>query len=213
MFTSLLDLAELSARPFFVATLAPARSCSTRCPMTEKEKMISGALYRPGDPELVADRRRAQELMRQYNATIVGEDVERADILDQLLGSYGARCGLRAPFYVDYGYNIHLGDEVFLNYGCTILDICPVHIGAMTQIGPMSQIIAADHPRDPAIRDLGLENGAPVTIGRNVWIGGNVMILPGVTVGDDATVGAGAVVTRDVPPGATVAGIPAKPIA
>ncbi|MEO0693655.1 MAG: sugar O-acetyltransferase [Pseudomonadota bacterium] len=180
--------------------------------MTEKEKMISGVLYRPGDPELVADRRRAQALMRQYNATIVGEDAVRGPILDELLGSYGSGCGLRAPFYVDYGYNIHLGDDVFLNYGCTILDVCPVHIGAMTQIGPMSQIIAADHPRDPAARAAGLENGQPVTIGRNAWIGGNVIILPGVTVGDDAIIGAGAVVTRDVAPGATVVGNPARPI-
>lgn len=180
--------------------------------VTEKEKMISGALYRPGDPELVADRQRAQTLMRQYNATIVGEDTVRGPILGKLLGSYGSGCSLRAPFYVDYGYNIHLGDDVFLNFGCTILDVCPVHIGAMTQIGPMSQIIAADHPRDAASRDAGLENGQPVTIGRNAWIGGNVMILPGVTVGDNAIIGAGAVVTRDVAPGATVVGNPARPI-
>ncbi|MEO0702118.1 MAG: sugar O-acetyltransferase [Pseudomonadota bacterium] len=180
--------------------------------MTEKDKMISGALYRPGDPELVADRRRAQKLMQQYNATIVGDDTVRGPILNELLGRYGVGSGLRAPFYVDYGYNIHLGNHVFLNYGCTILDVCPVHIGEMTQIGPMSQIIAADHPRDAASRDAGLENGKPVTIGRNAWIGGNVMILPGVTVGNNAIIGAGAVVTRDVAPGATVVGNPARPI-
>ncbi|NNK65725.1 MAG: sugar O-acetyltransferase [Rhodobacteraceae bacterium] len=180
--------------------------------MTEKDKMIAGELYRPGDPELVADRARAQELMRQYNGTIVGEDAVRAPTLDALLGSYGPGCGLRSPFYVDYGYNIHLGSDVFLNYGCVLLDVCPITIGDKTQIGPMVQILAADHPRDAESRDAGLENGAPIAIGRNVWIGGGALILPGVTIGDDAIIGAGAVVTRDVAPGATVAGIPAKPI-
>jgi maltose O-acetyltransferase len=101
---------------------------------------------------------------------------------------------------------------VFLNFGCILLDVCPIRIGDKTQIGPHVQLLAADHPRDAAARDAGLENGRPVTIGRNVWIGGGALILPGVTVGDDAIVGAGAVVTRDVPAGATVAGNPARPL-
>ena len=180
-------------------------------PHTQKERMIAGDLYRPGDPELMADRRRAQELMRDYNATIVGDDT-RAALLDQLLGSYGTGCGLRAPFYVDYGYNIHVGNDVFFNYGVVLLDVCPIRIGDMTQIGPYVQILTADHPRDAAARDAGLEFGQPITIGRNVWIGGGALILPGVTIGDDAIVGAGAVVTRDVAAGATVAGNPARPL-
>jgi len=174
--------------------------------------MIAGDLYRPGDAELVADRARAQSLMRDYNATTVSDVETRAPILDALLGSRGADCAIRTPFHVDYGYNIHLGRGVFFNYGCVVLDICPVRIGDMTQIGPMVQIYAADHPRDHAMRDAGFENGKPVTIGRNVWIGGGAIILPGVTVGDDAIIGAGAVVTRNVANGVTVAGNPARPI-
>jgi acetyltransferase-like isoleucine patch superfamily enzyme len=114
---------------------------------------------------------------------------------------------------LELGFMFRLGSDVFLNYGCVVLDVCPVTIGDKTQIGPMVQILAADHPRDAASRDAGLENGRPVTIGRNVWIGGGALILPGVTVGDDAIIGAGAVVTRDVAPGATVAGTPARPLA
>lgn len=178
---------------------------------TEKEKMIAGELYLPGDPELAAERRRAQELMAAYNATIVG-DTSRVQILEDLLGDPGHGASIRTPFYVDYGSNIFLGKDVFFNYGCVVLDICPVTIGDMTQIGPMVQIISADHPREPEQRDLGLEIGKPVTIGRNVWIGGNAMILPGVTIGDDAIIGAGAIVTRDVAPGTTVVGSPARPI-
>ena len=174
--------------------------------------MIAGGLYRPGDPELVADRARAQALMRDYNQTIVSDGALRRPILDKLLGGYGKGCALRAPIYVDYGYNIFLGADVFFNYGCVLLDVCPIRIGDKTQVGPMVQILTADHPRDAASRDAGLEFGRPVTIGRNVWIGGGALILPGVTVGDDAIIGAGAVVTRNVADGATVVGNPARVI-
>ncbi|MEM6636401.1 MAG: sugar O-acetyltransferase [Pseudomonadota bacterium] len=172
--------------------------------------MISGDFYRPGDPELVAAREKAQRLMRAYNATVYGESAERARLLGDLLGGFGTGCAIRPPFYVDYGAHITLGDDVFMNYGCVILDVCPVRIGSGTQIGPYVQILAADHPRDPAQRAAGLENGQPVSIGANVWIGGAALILPGVTVGDDAIVGAGAVVTRDVAAGTTVVGNPAR---
>ncbi len=179
----------------------------------EWDKMVSGALYDAGDSELVGARKRAQELIRSYNATIYGESDTRAPILNELLGSFGAGCALRAPIYVDYGKNIFLGEGVFFNYGCVLLDVCPIHIGDKTQIGPNTQILTADHPRDPETRDQGLEFGRPVTIGRNVWIGSGAIILPGVTVGDDAVIGAGAVVTRNVAAGATVAGNPARPLA
>lgn len=177
---------------------------------TEKEKMIAGELYRAGDRQLVSDRARNQDLQQKYNATTVADTEKRRVLMDDWLGSYGTGCALRAPFYADYGYNIHLGTDVFFNYGCVVLDVCPVHIGDMTQIGPYVQILTADHPRDAVARDAGLEFGKPITIGRNVWIGGGALILPGVQVGDDAIIGAGAVVTRDVPARATVAGSPAR---
>ncbi|MEM1073217.1 MAG: sugar O-acetyltransferase [Pseudomonadota bacterium] len=180
--------------------------------ITEKEKMISGALYCPGDTELVADRASSQDLQRQYNGTVVSDSDERKAVLDQWLGGRGEGCALRAPVYADYGYNIYLGRDVFLNYGCVLLDVCPICIGDMTQIGPCVQILTADHPRDAETRDAGLEFGQPIEIGRNVWIGGGSIILPGVSVGNDAIVGAGAVVTRDVAPGITVAGNPARPL-
>lgn len=173
--------------------------------------MIAGELYSPGDPVLAAERRRAQELMQVYNRTIVGDET-RPDILAELLGSGSETAAIRAPFYVDYGYNIFLASGVFLNYGCVLLDICPIRIGENTQIGPMTQILAADHPRDAETRDAGLEFGQPITIGRNVWIGGGALVMPGITIGDDAVIGAGAVVTRDVAPGITVAGNPARPL-
>jgi maltose O-acetyltransferase len=127
-----------------------------------------------------------------------------------LFGKIGQGAIVRSPVYVDYGFNIRLGDHAFLNFGCVLLDVAVIEIGDQTQIGPNVQILTADHPRDPRERETGLERGIPVKIGRNVWIGGGAIILPGVTVGDDAIIGAGAVVTRDVPNGATVAGNPAR---
>ena len=176
----------------------------------QKRRMLAGELYRPGDPELVADRAAAQRFMRVYNATTVEDGASRRPLLAAHLGSVGEHVAIRAPFHLDYGYNVHLADGVFLNYGCTLLDVCPIRIGADTQIGPGVQLYAADHPRSAADRDAGFECGAPVTIGRNVWIGGHAIVLPGVTVGDDAIIGAGSVVTRDVAAGATVGGNPAR---
>jgi maltose O-acetyltransferase len=119
---------------------------------------------------------------------------------------------IRPPFFCDYGYNIHLGDDVFLNFNCVILDVAGVVIGDRTQIGPAVQIYAADHPRDAATRRSGLEFGRPVRIGADVWIGGGAIILPGVTIGDGAVIGAGSVVTRDVGNEQAVAGNPARPL-
>lgn len=176
--------------------------------LSECDKMLSGAPYDPGCPELRAQRRRAQELMRAYNQTIV-EDAARACILPQLLGTWNGAV-IRAPFHVDYGCHIHFGPGCFVNFNAVILDVCEVRIGARSQIGPNVQILTADHPRDGASRAQGLEWGRPIAIGADVWIGGGAIILPGVSIGDGAIIGAGAVVTRDVAAGATVVGNPAR---
>lgn len=178
---------------------------------SEKEKMLAGALYRADDPELVRDHAAARDWMERYNAPGLSHK-ECAALLREQLGHVGAGVVVRPPFHFDYGYNIRLGDGVFLNFNCVLLDSISIDIGAGTQIGPAVQIYGADHPRDPAQRRAGLEFGRPVKIGANVWIGGGAIILPGVTIGDDAIIGAGAVVTRDVPAGATFAGNPARRI-
>ncbi|TVP73281.1 MAG: sugar O-acetyltransferase [Rhodobacteraceae bacterium] len=169
--------------------------------------MLAGAPYDPADAELVAIRKHAQGLMRAYNQTIVG-DALRAALLPELLGTWNGAV-IRAPFHVDYGQNIHFESGCFVNFNCVILDVCDVRIGARTQIGPNVQILTADHPRDAQARARGEEWGRPITIGADVWIGGGAILLPGVTVGNGAIIAAGAVVTRDVAAGATVAGNPA----
>lgn len=178
--------------------------------MTEKQKMLAGELYRPGDAELQADQAAAKAWMVRYNAALGEPPAVRRALLKELLGNVGEGAVIRPPFHCDYGYNIHLGDDVFFNFNCVILDVVEVRIGSGTQIGPAVQIYSADHPRDAEGRRSGLEFGRPVVIGENVWIGGGAIILPGVTIGDDAVIGAGSVVTRDVAARATVMGNPAR---
>ena len=139
------------------------------------------------------------------------KDEDRYALLVERFASVGERALIRPPFFCDYGYNISIGAGAFLNYNCVVLDVEPITIGEGTAIGPAVQILAADHPRDPRLRREGVRFGRPVAIGANVWIGGGAIVLPGVTIGDDAIVGAGSVVTRDVAPGATVVGNPARP--
>lgn len=170
--------------------------------------MLAGRSYDPADPELVTLRRRAQALMRSHAGTIEGDG---SPVLGELLGTWHGAT-IRPPFMVDYGVHIHFGPGCFVNFGAVFLDVAEIRIGARVQIGPCVQILTADHPRDRARRAAGDEFGRPIRIGDDVWIGGGAIILPGITIGDGAIVGAGAVATRDVPPGATVAGNPARPV-
>lgn len=176
----------------------------------EMGKMLAGELYRPGDVEIQAAQAATKAWLVRYNAAGAGEPAARRALLAERLGELGDNAVIRPPFFCDFGFNIRLGADVFLNFNCVILDVVEVVIGARTQIGPAVQIYAADHPRDANLRREGLEFGRPVRIGRDVWIGGGSMILPGVTIGEDAIIGAGSVVTRDIPAGATAIGNPAR---
>ena len=172
--------------------------------------MLAGELFRP-DAEIGADQAVTKEWLVRYNAALAKPVSERLSLLRQRLPHVGDGTVVRPPFFCDFGYNIRLGDGVFMNFNCVILDVVEVSIGDRTQIGPAVQIYAADHPRDAKTRREGLEFGRPVRIGSDVWIGGGAIILPGVTIGDGAIIGAGSVVTRDVGVGQTVTGNPARP--
>jgi maltose O-acetyltransferase len=183
-----------------------------RMSRSEKDKMLAGELYRPGDAEIQADQAATKKWLVRYNAALGLSAAERRLLLAERFAEVGEGAVVRPPFHCDYGFNIRLGANAFLNFNCVILDVVEVSIGEGAQIGPAVQIYAADHPRDPLERRAGLEFGRPVRIGKHVWIGGGAIILPGISIGDDAVIGAGSVVTRDVPAGATLVGNPARQI-
>ena len=172
--------------------------------------MLAGDFYDASDAELQADLSATRRWLTRYNATLEWSATDRHALLLERLGAVGQGVEVRPPFHCDYGFNIRLGEGVFLNFNCVILDVVAVSIGDRTQIGPGVQILAADHPREAAQRETGLEFGRSVHIGRNVWIGAGAIILPGVSIGDDALIGAGSVVTRDIPAGCTALGNPAR---
>jgi maltose O-acetyltransferase len=175
---------------------------------TEKQKMLAGELYSPVDPELVAERQRCEALLRSFNAE--PDEGRRMPLLGTLMGSVGTNSMVMPPFACDYGYNVSLGAQAFINYNGVILDCAPVSIGEKTQIGPGVQLLACDHPREPGLRRQDLELAFPIAIGANVWIGGGAIVCPGVSIGDDSIIGAGSVVTRDIPPGVVAVGVPCR---
>ncbi len=177
----------------------------------EHQRMVAGELYDPLDPELVAARERARDLCQALNATREGQREERRELLARLFARGGDTVWMQPPFFCDYGSNIELGERVFFNFNCVVLDVCPVRIGSFTLFGPAVQIYTPMHPMNARERRE-REFGKPVDIGSDVWVGGGAIILPGVRIGSGAVVGAGSVVTRDIPDRMFAAGNPCRVI-
>lgn len=176
---------------------------------TEFQKMVAGELYHPTDPELTAARTRARDLCQALNASKEAQQDERRRILQALFAKGGDSVIMQPPFFCDYGSNIELGERVFFNFNCVVLDVCQVRIGDHTLFGPAVQIYTPLHPLNAQQRRLA-EFGKPVEIGCDVWVGGGAIILPGVRIGSRSVIGAGSVVTRDVPADVFAAGNPCR---
>lgn len=176
----------------------------------EKQKMLRGLMYNPFDQELAKERYRARILFQEINSLNEDSISMRKQLFKKLLGPTERDFWIEPPFYCDYGYNIQLGNKVFINFNCCILDVMKVTIGENSMLGPNVQIYTATHPMKADERISGYEYAKPINIGNKVWIGGNATICPGVTIGDGAVVGAGAVVTKDVAPNTFVGGNPSK---
>lgn len=179
-------------------------------PPSQRALMCAGRPYRGDDPELVAERRAAAVLADRFLQLHLTDEAAAQAALAALLGSCGPATSVRPPLVVDYGWNLHVGARTFVNAGLTALDVAPIVIGDDCQIGPQVQLLTPTHPTDPSLRRTGLESGAPIAIGDNVWLGGGVIVCPGVTIGSDSVIGAGAVVVHDVPPRSLAVGNPAR---
>lgn len=180
--------------------------------MNDKEKMLSGILYDGSAKELVSERLENWKRLQKYNSWPISNLSELDLLVKQILGSSKGKIRIKPPFYCDYGYNIHVGENFFANYNLTILDTAPIYIGDNVKLGPNVSIFAAGHPIDPTIRNTGMEFGQGILIGNNVWIGGNTVINPGIKIGNNAVIGSGSVVTKDIPCNMVAAGNPCKVI-
>ena len=176
---------------------------------TERDKMLAGELYDALDPDLLRDRDRARDLCQVLNASRESDREIRRQLLIQLFGKGGDTVWMQPPFYCDYGSNIELGERVFFNFNCVVLDVCPIKIGDFTLFGPGVQILTPVHPLEAGLRRK-QEYGKPIEIGSDVWVGGGALILPGVRIGSKTVIGAGSVVTRDIPEGVFAAGNPCR---
>jgi maltose O-acetyltransferase len=176
---------------------------------TEREKMLAGELYDALEPDLARARDRARDLCQILNASREGDRELRRDLLLKIFGKGGDTAWLQPPFFCDYGSNIELGERVFFNFSCTVLDVCKVIIGDYSQFGSGVQILTPLHPLNAALRRK-QEYGAPVTIGADVWVGSGAIILPGVTIGARTVIGAGSVVSRSLPEDALAVGNPCR---
>ncbi|MFL5815398.1 MAG: sugar O-acetyltransferase [Bdellovibrionia bacterium] len=179
---------------------------------SELQKMLDGELYLASDAELVAMRKRARRLTRLFNQSTEDEIDQRTAILYDLFGKVGPRVVIEPPFYCDYGSHIFAGNDLFMNFGCVILDCAEVHFGESVMCGPNVQIYTATHPLDADLRASGPELAKPIRIGNRVWIGGSSVLCPGVTIGDNTVIGAGSVVTKDIPANVFAAGNPCRVI-
>lgn len=177
--------------------------------MTEKEKLIKGMLYNPNhNEELIGEMNKAKDLCFEYNNLKPSEVDKRNIIIKKLFKQTGKRYLIQSNFWCDYGYNISIGENFYMNHNCVILDAAEVKFGDNVFIAPNCGFYTAGHPIDISQRNEGLEYAKPIIIGNNVWIGGNVIVLSGVTIGDNVTIGAGSVVTKDIPENSIAYGNP-----
>lgn len=175
--------------------------------LNDEERMLAGLPYNANNINLINGRIFAKEICQKFNN--MGPLSQRDEVLKELLGTYSKGNYIEPPFYCDYGSNIHLGENVYMNHGCILLDVNEIKIGKNTLLGPNVQIYTAGHPTDPILRRK-TEFGKAITIGRDTWIGGGAIILPGVTIGDGVTIGAGSVVTKNIDSFTVAVGNPAK---
>ena len=177
---------------------------------SELQKLKDGELYDYTDPEVRAAHIRAVELCDEYNETKRTETEKRERILRELFGSLGENALVEKNIRIDYGFNVHAGDNFFVNYDCVFLDCAPITFGNNVFIAPQCGFYAVNHPLEADLRNSGVETGVPITVGDDVWIGGGVKVMPGVTIGSNVVIGGGSVVVKDIPSNSLAVGNPAR---
>lgn len=178
--------------------------------MTAWEKMQRHQIYNDFDVDLFELRVKAKKLFKEFNRTEDEEIERRQEIMRQLFKKVGEHVWIEPNFICEFGKNITIGNDVYINFGCTLLDCGQIIIGNNTLLGPNVSVYSGNHSLDPDERIAGALIPMPINIGNRVWIGGGSTILSGVIIGDDAVIGAGSIVTHDIPSGVLAVGNPCR---
>ena len=179
--------------------------------MEEFEKLHSGDIYFPGDPEIHKEQTACQEKLYDFNQTRPSELEKRTAMLRDMFAEIGEGCYIEPPLHANFGGKfVHFGKWVYANYNLTLVDDTHIYVGDDTMFGPNVTIATAGHPIAPELRCRGLQFNMPVHIGKNCWLGAGVIVMPGVTIGDNVVIGAGSVVTKDIPSNVVAVGNPCR---
>ena len=179
--------------------------------MSMKEKLHTGELYLPGDGEILAEQFRCLDRLYDFNQTRPTEMDRRQALMREMFAEVGENCYIEPPFHANFGgAHVHLGRNVYMNFGVTMVDDTHIYVGAYTMFGPRVTVAPAGHPILPELREEAYQYNMPVHIGRNCWIGAGAVILPGVSIGDNTVVGAGSMVNKDLPANVVAVGNPCK---
>ena len=181
--------------------------------MTEKEKRDNQELYDGNyNEEMMKEREKAKDLCFEYNLIKPSNRKEREQLIKKIFAKTGENILVESSFQCDYGYNIFVGENFYMNHNGVILDAAKVEFGDNVFIAPNCGFYTAGHPIDIEQRNKGLEYAKPIKVGDNVWIGGNVVVLPGVTIGNNCVIGAGSIVVKNIPDNSIAVGNPCKVI-
>lgn len=179
--------------------------------MTEKEKLHSGKVYYPSSEEIMTEQLRYLDMLYDFNATRPSQLPLREKMLKEMFAEIGENCYIEPPFHANWGgHHVHFGDNVYANFGLTMVDDTHIYVGDCTMFGPNVVVATAGHPINPELRARAYQYNMPVHIGKNCWIGAGALIMPGVTIGDNTVIGAGSVVTKDIPSNVVAVGNPCK---
>ena len=178
-----------------------------------KEKMHTGEIYLPDDEEIMNEQLKRLEKLYEFNLTRPSELDKREEMLKDMFAEIGEGCYIEPPLHANHaGYHVHFGDNVYANFGLTLVDDTHIYVGDRTMFGPNVVVATAGHPVLPELREKSMQFNMPVHIGRNCWLGAGVVVLPGVTIGDNSVIGAGSIVTKDIPANVVAVGNPCRVI-
>ena len=181
--------------------------------MAEKDKLHTGEIYFPADPEIHKLQIACMEKLYDFNQTRPSELEKRTAMLKDMFAEIGEGCYIEPPLHSNFGgRHVHFGKWVYANYNLTLVDDTHIYVGDHTMFGPNVVLATVGHPIDPALRGRGLQYNMPIRIGRNCWLGAGVIVTPGVTIGDNVVIGAGSVVTKDIPSNVVAVGNPCRVI-